>query len=208
MTSGARSRTVTAMKLRAVVLLSIASVACGGKKSALPPGPTLTVGSFTIALPAGDREVRHGGLPPDSAMIEHGKLHVIFEPMAEPLTVDPADLATCRAYAAQRAGRGETVAQTKVDNLPAGKACVVDSSTALSSGRTRAQREAALRVGDHGITAMCSGPGHAGLDECATVFAHIALAPGVSATMTVQPSGTAPPALPPAPPLPTPDPED
>ena len=114
MTDAPRSRTVAEMKLPAVALLSLAAVACAGKKSAPSPGPTLTIGSFTIALPAGDREIKNGALPAGSAMIEHGKLRVIVEAMGEPLTVDPAELATCQTYADQLAARGAKVLQTKL----------------------------------------------------------------------------------------------
>ena len=171
------------MKLHAAILLSLAAAACGGKKSAPPPA-TVTVGSFAVTLPAGDKEVKSDKLGPGKTMIEHGKLLVILEPMAEPLTLDPAELATCQAYADQLAGRGAQVTRTKIDALPAGKACVVDTSNVLSSGRTRIQREVAVRVGDHGMTAMCSGPTGVSLDDCATLFAGIALAPGGSAPRT------------------------
>ena len=161
--------------------MAIGAAACGGKKGA----PRVTVGSFVVALPAGATQTKHEDLAAGKVMIKRDHLVVILEPMAEPLAVDPADAATCRLYGTQLTARGMTVTSAAVGAIAAGKACLVDASATLSSGRVRWSREAALRIGDHGLTAACSAAEAVLLDGCAALFDAIAIAPGVSTTSTV-----------------------
>lgn len=145
----------------------VSIAACGGKESG---SAAVKVGGFTVKLPAGWKHTKDKRLGAGKEMLASTTLTAILEPMAEPLAVDPTEEATCRVYAGQLEDRGMKVAHSEVTTVPAGKACAVEASAILSSGRQRWVRERVIGVGGHGLSVQCSASDAAALAGCAALF--------------------------------------
>ena len=155
-----------------VLALVVSVAACGGKKSG---AAAVKVGGFTVVLPAGWKDSKDQRLAAGKVMLTSAKLTAILEPMAEPLAVDPTDEATCRTYAGQLADRGMKVEHSEVTTVKAGKACAVEASAILGSGRQRWVRERVISAAGHAVSVQCSSGEVVSLDGCAALFDAIAV---------------------------------
>jgi hypothetical protein len=154
---------------RLVALAFLAAAACGS--SAKPAPPTkMTVGAFTLDVPATWKDVSKDRTKEGQVGLQHTKkpsVVLILSPAPSPMPFDPTDYAACAENGARVPGA--TGAGTVV-TLPGGKACVVEAGT------TKPMTMTVMAVGDKGVMAQCQYANAADRAVCEPLVNSLALA--------------------------------